>query len=151
MKQKHIKALPIVFIAFCLFIYLFSHGRDDFKNNTDYLNNVNLKLVGEIENLIPLTQGHGYGIIQVSINKSSISNYDERNVIEPYLGVIKEKKAEIIVNFISILKKNDTVIIDSSNFKVKRNDKIILDKIWELPFISIMQNPYREINKKLKL
>ncbi len=143
---------PLIRFGFILllFIGLFIYGKSISNKNYNYLNEINLKLSGRVTELTKLKQGHDYGIITVDIKNSSLDYYDERRHKKVYFGVIKNSKAEIIVTNISLFQERDSIHIDGTNYRITRNNDIIKEGIWDLPF-DIVNNPYLEISRKIKL
>lgn len=147
-RNALLKFLGLVF----LFIVILFIGRNTTKEHASYYNDVNLKLTGIVKEKRPLTTyGHDFGVIAVDIDTSNIAFYDERENLEKHLGVIKDKKADLVFSAISRIKIGDSLIIHTQNYEIYRNDELIKEGVIDLPRNNFIFRPFNEVNKNIKL
>ncbi|UAB75662.1 hypothetical protein [Mesoflavibacter sp. SCSIO 43206] len=150
MKKNYQKILFVLGIPFILFIILVFVGLNKTKNDVEYYKSIGLKLNGKIEAVEKLRYGHDYGVITIDLNYSNINEYDKRNELKRYLGVIKNGKADLVFNSIGSVKKGDSIVIDIQNYKVFRSGKLIRENIIGMPSDYIF-TPFNEIKSKINL
>jgi len=150
MKKSYQKILFVLGIPFILFIILVLVGHSKTKNDSDYYKSIGLKLNGKIEAVKELKYGHDFGVIRIDLNYSNIIEYDKRNELKRYLGVLKNGKADLVFNSISSVKKGDSIAIDIQNYKVFRNGKLVEENIIGMPSDYIF-TPFNEIKSKINL
>ena len=109
---------------------------------------LDLDIEGRVTKIEHLNQGHNFGIITLELEKSNIIDYDERNKLKRFFGIIKNKEAKIAVTNISSFLKGDVFILKRTNYTIYRNEKKIEHNFYEMP--SNIISPYYEINKRLK-
>lgn len=152
MKKENQNAILKFSGLVLLFVVLIIIGRNTSNKHAEYYKEVNLYLIGEIAEIRPLTNyGHDFGVIAIDINKTNIDYYDEREKLEKHLGVIKNKKADLVFSGISRMKKGDSIVLNVQNYKLYRNGKLITENVVDLPRNNFIFTPFKEVNRKIKL
>ncbi|MDV7140446.1 hypothetical protein R3X28_16255 [Maribacter sp. TH_r10] len=152
-KRPIIKKIVIMYgsILLIFFISVIYMSRNNGKD-ADYYKEVNLKMNGIITDIKPLNvYGHDYGVIDINISESNISDYDIRQEQDRYLGVIKASKASLVFGAVSQVKTGDSIVLNIQNYSIYRNKRIIRESTIGMPPKSFLFRPFNEINRKIKL
>ena len=143
------KILYVNGIIFAIFVLFVIYGKYKSNNYSNYIKDLNLEVRGKVSKIVKLNHGHDYGIISLNVEFSNLDYYDERENINRFFGVIKNRKAEIIVTNISLFELNDIFVINKDKYSIYRNNKVIDDNYFSVP--SGIISPYPEIRGKIKL
>ncbi len=150
MKKKRKIILFVFGLPLIIFIALVVIARNATHNDSEYYNSVGLKINGIVTDIQSLKYGHDYGIISINVSQSNVWEYDKRNQLERYLGVIKNKKAELIFNRISSTKIGDSIVLNVQDYKLFRKGKLIVENTIGMPPSNFFFTPFREIKTKIK-
>jgi len=122
-------------------------------NQTDavYYQNVGLKLNGIIKEIKPLDYGHDYGLISIKVNQTNIPEYDKRDELEKYLGVIKNDQAELVFNSVHAIEIEDSIVIKIQNYKVFRKGQLVYENVIGMPPSNFLFKTYRDVENKIEL
>jgi len=138
-------------VMLIIFIFLVKRGFKATEKDSQYYQYVNLKFNGIVKKVKPLTSyGHDYGVILIEIHDSNKRNYDPRDTLERYLGVLKNKKVDLIFNRMSEVKIGDSIDFNVEKYKIYRNEELIRESLSGMPPDDIFQ-PFDEIRKNIEL
>ena len=151
MKKKYKLALLVFGIPFILFIILIKVSLSENEKDSDYYKTVGLQLNGTIKTVKELKYGHDYGVISIRLKYCNIKEYDKRNELERYFGVIKKDQAEIVFNTIGSIKVGDSIAIKIEKYELFRNGKLIDKNFIGMPPSSFIFTPFKEINRIINL
>jgi len=152
MKKETRNALLKFLGMVLLFVVLVIVGLNTSQKHANYFQEVNLNLTGIVTEIRPLTNyGHDFGVIALDINKSNIDQYDQRDELDKHLGVIKNKKANLVFSGISRFEVGDSLILEVQDYKLYRNGTLVTENVVEIPRNSFLFKPYKEVNRKIKL
>ncbi len=150
MKKNYQRILFVLGVPTTLFIVFVFVGLNKTEKDSQYYKSIGLRLNGKIESVKALRYGHNFGIISIGINYSNINEYDKRDELKRYLGVIKNGKANIVFNSISSVKIGDSIVINIEKYKILRDGKLIYENFIGMPSDFIF-SPFKEINRKVNL
>lgn len=102
--------LIIVFVVGGI-IFLKLNFQQQKQIDKDFLEDLNLQLIGVVDTVDKGNHYHGYGIIRLKVISSNIQEYDQRLKQEFYFCIIKNEMAEIYEH--AFISKVDTVRIDT--------------------------------------
>ncbi len=139
----------LIGVILMIVIYVFTNKGSNETTDEEYYNQIGLKLDGIVTNQKSIDYGHGYSIVTMNIINSNLITYDQRKNLNAHLGVINNKKANIVFN--STVRIGDSIVIDVRNYKIFRKGKLISENILSLPTSDYFMNPFRDINKKTSL
>lgn len=152
MKKENRNALLKFLGILLLFVIVLLFGLNTSKKSREYYKKVNLNLTGKVTEIRPLTKyGHDFGVIAIDVSQSNIDFYDERKNLDKHLGVIKNKKADLVFSGISRILVGDSLVLNIQNYKVYRNGKLITENIVDLPRNNFIFKPFVEVNRNIKL
>jgi hypothetical protein len=103
--------LIIVFLVGGI-IFLKLNFQQQKKIDKDFLEDINLQLLGVVDTVDKGNHYHGYGIIRLKVISSNIQEYDPRHKQEFYFCIIKNGIAEVY-DHTSATYKQDTLFYDT--------------------------------------
>ena len=150
-KQILIKFGIGIIGLFILFLYNRKTYSVENKIESDYYKSVNLKFSGTVKKVKPLTKyGHDYGVVAIDIYNSNTEYYDPRDSLNRFLGIVKNKKVELVFNRMSGIKTGDSIDFEIDEFKIYRNGRMVQENVVGMPPNDVFK-PFNEIKKNIEL
>ena len=150
-KKGIIKFAILAIGMFIFFIYQVKSGFEATEKDSEYYQDTNLIFDGIIREVKPLTSyGHNFGVISIDLHNSNKEHYDPRRNLDRFLGIIINKKAELVFSAISEVKIGDSIVLNVQEYKIFRNGRLIRENIVGMPPDDSFK-PFKEIIRNINL